>query len=394
MKLHLSSSAVMIGLCLGFLASPEAQAASFTFTKIADTSDRFSSFGETPALNNAGTVAFFAELDAGGQGIFTGNGATITTIAQTGDRFSRFFEAPSINDAGTVAFIANLDAEGSGLFTSNGTTTTTIATRGINSFGSLGSPSINNAGIVAYECPFLATTIICKGDEEIALRSRGIAVIEPSINDAGTVAYLQQSNGPPINAPFPAAIFTSNGTTTTTITDTSGPFSSLSPSSINNLGTIAFLAELDAGGSGIFTSNGTTTTTITDTSGAFSRFFDTPSINDLGTVAFLAGLDAGGLGIFTGSDPLKDKVIFSGDSLFGSTVQSLGFFREGLNNSGQLAFFASLADGTSGIYRADPLGSGEPPKDVPEPASVLGLLAFGALGATKVMKRKQISSAS
>ncbi|MEP0789824.1 MULTISPECIES: PEP-CTERM sorting domain-containing protein [Cyanophyceae] len=31
---------------------------------------------------------------------------------------------------------------------------------------------------------------------------------------------------------------------------------------------------------------------------------------------------------------------------------------------------------------------------VPEPASVLGLLAFGALGATKVMKRKQINSAS
>ena len=31
---------------------------------------------------------------------------------------------------------------------------------------------------------------------------------------------------------------------------------------------------------------------------------------------------------------------------------------------------------------------------VPEPTSVLGLFAFGALGATKVIKRKQINSAS
>ena len=34
------------------------------------------------------------------------------------------------------------------------------------------------------------------------------------------------------------------------------------------------------------------------------------------------------------------------------------------------------------------------PTSVPEPASVLGLLTFGALGATKVIKRKQINSAS
>lgn len=71
----------MMGLCLGFLAAGEAQAASFTFTKIADTSGSFDSFGgegvggyepfsAAPAINNQGTIAFSTFLDAGGKGIF------------------------------------------------------------------------------------------------------------------------------------------------------------------------------------------------------------------------------------------------------------------------------------------------------------------------------------
>ncbi|MBW4614924.1 MAG: choice-of-anchor L domain-containing protein [Desmonostoc vinosum HA7617-LM4] len=38
--------------------------------------------------------------------------------------------------------------------------------------------------------------------------------------------------------------------------------------------------------------------------------------------------------------------------------------------------------------------SSEPPKDVPEPASMLGVLAFGAFGATSAMKRKQQQKAA
>jgi hypothetical protein len=98
MKLHLSASTVIMGLCLGFLAAGEAQAASFTFTKIADTSGSFNSFlgkgiggyepiSAAPAINNQGTVAFFAVLDAGGEGIFTGNGITTTTIIDTNTPF-------------------------------------------------------------------------------------------------------------------------------------------------------------------------------------------------------------------------------------------------------------------------------------------------------------------
>jgi hypothetical protein len=131
-------------------------------------------------------------------------------------------------------------------------------------------------------------------------------------------------------------------------------------------------------------------TEIADTS-AFS-LISSPSLNDegtneQGTVAFEAGLDAGSQGIFIGSDPVTDKVIATGDSLFGSTVTSLKFVSAGLNNRQQIAFFATLDDGTSGIFRADPQPT--EPQPVPEPTSVLGLLAFGALGTGSMLKRKQ-----
>jgi hypothetical protein len=151
---------------------------------------------------------------------------------------------------------------------------------------------------------------------------------------------------------------------------------------------VAFQAVLDTGGVGIFTGSGGATTSIVDSSGLFS-FFGGPAINDEGTVAFLANLNTGGEGIFTGSGSVTNKVIATGDTLFGSTVTQLFFYNEGLNNTGQLAFFARLADGTSGIFRADPESTSEP-QPVPEPTSALGLLAVGLLGVGMWRKRQQL----
>ncbi|MBD2006028.1 MULTISPECIES: PEP-CTERM sorting domain-containing protein [Cyanophyceae] len=427
MKLHLSASTVIMGLCLGFLAAGEAQAASFTFTKIADTSGSFDSFrGEgiggyepisaAPAINNQGTVAFFAVLDAGGEGIFTGNGITTTTIIDTNTPFpvesaessSGFFVdnlgSFSINDVGNVAFSGYFGT--SGIFTSE--LKNVIEGAVGDSFTRVYSPSINNVGTVAFLqtiSRFNGLTRIVTGKESVDdfiastrfyTEPVAVGVFEsistPMINDQGTVAFKADVYQSDNESAIASGIFTGNGTRddgeiiTNTIADSNGAFNSFSDPSINNLGTVAFSAVLDTGRSGVFTGNGTTTTTIADSRGAFNSFFSTPSINDFGTVAFLAGLDAGGSGIFTGNNPLKDKVIVTGDTLFGSTVQELSFYREGLNNSGQVAFFASLANGTGGIFRADPIVV-EPPKDVPEPASGLGLLAFGALGAF-VKRRK------
>lgn len=297
-------------------------------------------------------VAFSARLDAQVSGIFTSSGGALTTVAQI-SRTPTIAELvePAINEQGTVAFFerfdpARLPGSPGIIFTSSGGSLTTIADTRV--------PAIN---ILAVE-----------GNQ---------------INNEGSVAFATITR-----------ILTGSGGSLNTIADTSGPlntFYTSSPPDINDAGTVAFEATLDGGGFGLFTGNGGLLTTIADTSGPFSSFSSSTSgsfaigasglaINNEGTLVFLASLDDGGSGIFTGSDPVANKVIAVGDSLLGSTVTSLRLSSDGLNNSGELAFSATLADGTQGIFRTEP---------VPEPASGLGLLvAISAFSAGIVRKRK------
>ena len=136
--------------------------------------------------------------------------------------------------------------------------------------------------------------------------------------------------------------------------------------SINDAGTVAFVASLDAGGNGVFIGANPATGTIANSGGAFA-VLGTPSINGAGTVAFSASLDAGGGGIFTGPDPEEDRVIAVGDLLFGSTVAALTFRSAGLNEAGDVAFSYQLANGRRGIAVAV----------VPEPAAAAGCAAAG-----------------
>ena len=112
----------------------------------------------------------------------------------------------------------------------------------------------------------------------------------------------------------------------------------------------------------IVTGNGGPLTTVADTRDEFAFFgFRPPSINNDGEVAFHATLDDGTSGIFVGSDPIADRVIATGDTLEGSTVQNLTFCEEGLNDSGELAFVAQLEDADTpdgfrmAVFRATPV---------------------------------------
>lgn len=395
------SLAAAVGTTLSLLATGEAFA--YTFTKIAEFRDSFTnSFG--PALNDKGTVAFWLYLNPEGtqEALFTGSGKQLTLIANSSDPLFRFFVAsPEINNKNTVAFWGQLDAGGVGIFTSNGGSITTIADTTNSSFKGVGGlPAINNEGTVLFQASLkddvgggqgiftsnggAITTIDRTSDPNTAFAA--------TLNNRGAVAYLKGELIDPIDPNFAeySTILISNAGSTTTIADNSGPFSSFGSFSgnrfaLNDENTVVFYANLDDGSQGIFTSNGGAITTIADTSNSFISFNRGLAINNKGTVAFSATLNTGTRGIFTGSDPVNDKVIAIGDPLFDSTVRSLSFFREGLNNSGQIAFYAQLADGTFGVYRAEP-----ELQSVPEPASVLGLLAVSALGATSIRRKQKL----
>ena len=103
----------------------------------------------------------------------------------------------------------------------------------------------------------------------------------------------------------------------------------------------------------LFVSSGGTSTPLAmaDGSGPFGGLAD-PHINAGGEVAFQGYVfqPVEGYGIFTGPDPAADKVIQTGDALFGSSVTfvdlSLG---RRLNDRGDIAFGYVLANGIAGI---------------------------------------------
>jgi hypothetical protein len=91
-------------------------------------------------------------------------------------------------------------------------------------------------------------------------------------------------------------------------------------------------------------------------------------------------------GIYTTLGGSLTKVIAEGEQLDGKIIAPyyLGVSRQMLSDN-SLVFSVRFTDGSSGIYRADFVS--HPPKSVPEPASVLGLLP--AVGGLLLRGRKQ-----
>jgi len=379
MKKTQLSVAIGLGMLLGGLAAGRVEAIPYTYTFIADNTGPFSSvnvIGRSPSINDAGTVAFLADLRAGGTGVFTGAGGPPTTIATTAGPLSFFLSGPYINIAGTVAFVANLDDGTSAVFTGSGGPLTPLYTSPPFSELFFAAP-INAVGTVAFLASFPSDTGVFSGNGGpltiIADTNRGpfngFTVNQQDINNAGTVAFYAT-----LPAPTPGeGIFMGSGGAVTPVFSTSGFSTLFFGLALNDPGTAAFLLIEPGGQPRIVTGNGGPLTTVADTTGLFSSFsLGGPAINNAGTVAFLASLDDENSGIFSGPDPVSDKVIETGDALFGSSVASLFLFREGLNDAGQIAFLATLADGREVVGRADP---------VPEPPILLLLGAGGAFTA-------------
>jgi hypothetical protein len=371
-----------LGLALVFPSG--ARTEDYTFIKIAETAPGgFVSFSNlAPSVNATGTVAFRSEF-VGVQGIYTGEGGPTTTIIDTnGATFGAFGgDSPMINAAGTIAFQASRKAEaggGTGIFTVSGGATTNIALSGASGGGVFtgfsSSISINDAGTAAF---YATRNVAVGGGDGIFIGSGGAVTpvalstdpdftgfgggFAPMINAAGAVVFTAGIEGSPTSN---SGVFARNGGTTTEIARNLESFSSFRDPAINADGKVAFVATLTDLQRGVYVGSGGSPTNIVDSGnpGAPATLVDSygpysnqilggPSINAAGKIVFSVGFDTGidNYGLFTGPNQVTDKVIRTGDPLFGSTVVQLSFGRQGLNDAGQIAFRYHLADGRQGI---------------------------------------------
>jgi len=274
-----------------------------------------------PSINDAAHVAFrFGNGSV--EGIRLNDGSGNATMVDTTGPLSAFGN-PSLNNSDKVAVWASADIGGSGIFTVS---------------GSITSPIVQSGGIYS-----------------------GFAA-EPVINQSGQVVFKASltSGG--------QGVFRSDGVSTTTIATTSGS-ATIGGFNMNDAGTVIYSSA-----GKIWTGNGTgaPTPVVSIGTSTFSSFGNL-EINAYGKIAFHGVRPSGIEGIFTGPDPLADKVIQTGDSLFGGTVNSIRFFTEGLNNSGAIAFYAQIGGPTSETGGAgDVIVLATP---VPEPA--LGVVMVG-----------------
>jgi hypothetical protein len=290
--------------------------------------ERFGFIGNNPSLNDSGQVSFAANLQPDfEQAILRGDGGSLVTIADTLGEFNFFGFDTSVNNSGEVAFKAELDNFDEGLFSGSGGSVTThylnhsdvLIDGQPGRFGGNDSrPSINNLGEIAFDesiQPLFDGGIFAGRERSfrtIEAPDPNRSVSEPVFNDDGVAAFETSSFGDD----FVTAIVKDDGPTQTTVADTTGPF----------------------GGFG----------------------FRPPSLNAGGDVAFIAQPDDfSSSGIFVGPDPKKDRVISTGDRLDRGIVSSLSFCEEGLNDSRQLAFIATLdppkGEGSrTAVFRATP----------------------------------------
>ena len=350
----------------------------YSFTRIADDTGPLGEIGISPvAINDAGQVAFLANLKTGEPVLLVGSGGPLTTVADTSGRFRLLgfptaadikkstHGYPSINGLGQVTFGAARTVGGSGIFADLEGAISIIDNTVAFTFDgdpfSSGSGTLTTveATIAIAQRPRQAILVGNGGPLTIiADTSRTFSVLDadPRINGSGQVVFhgIRQDGSD--------GIFTGNGGPLTVIADTSGPFASFSDApAIADDGKILFQATLKASSAGpevagLFVSAGGNVHAVADATGRFISFGYAPAINAQGVIAFLGTTRSGKVGIFTGDDPDDDRVIAIGDDLDGSTVFDLSVlsFRTGLNNSGQIAFIAELADGRTSVYRADP----------------------------------------
>jgi hypothetical protein len=313
-------------------------------------------------------------------------GAVFTTF----DNFSGI-SSPSLNDMGEVAFYGEFGgpgvSEGSGVFTSGAL----VARTGDAAPGAggavyaqfQGNIALNNAGETAFRARVVAPAITSVNDEgiftsgalvaregDVAPGTGGAAFSwdpvnafvfdDPTIDDAGQIAFRARLDGPGVTDDNDRGIFASGALVVRTgdiAPGTGGAvFSDLGDPALTASGEAVYNARLDGPGitsaneTGFFTSGGPLVRrgdAVPDIGGAvFTGFVGIrPALNDAGEQAFVGRVDGPGI---TVDDELA---VFAAGALVareGDLAPGAGgaafdsFFFSGLNNAGDVVFDARL----------------------------------------------------
>ena len=369
----------MLALC----AVQDASARNYDFVLIAAPPAILELSTASASMNQQGVVAFIAFTDATTRGVFSGSGSALAPIAsEDGVAIGFLSGRTSINGDGVVVFQGTTPGFVTTIWSGSGGPVATLYDTS-HTFSDLLDPQINDAGQVAFRADYAAGgRAILLGDgsghapatiaNEMALPSLGRI---SDLNASGVTAFLADGSS------FGTRLVVRGGVgSVDTITEAGELGDTLGTVdgdvTLNDAGVVACAGSFGPAGhekKGVFTGSGGPLSPVADSTGVYATL-QHPRINNSGEVAFQADLDLGaGAGIFTGADPVANKVIQSGDALFGSTVAQVEL--SGFNDAGQVAFEAQLADGRSVVARADP---------VPEPqAPLASALALGSLAALR-----------
>lgn len=385
-----SCSTLLFAACASLSCPSVSQAQPFTYTRLAIIGQNDSS---QPAINNLGDVTFRGSI-GGLDSIYLSDGISVTNIIPALSGITPLTNSPGINNDGRVAFYGRTTT-GVSVLTGTGGALSTIDSGtlvGANAFNPSNPLSITSSNRVVYakDAGDASTSQILLGNGgNPSLIGSGGTFLNPanfrmpSVNTSGQVAYTRFTL---LGSVYSVNLY--NAGTTTQLINNSSTYSSFGDPVINDSGRVAMTAAFNINDVRILagSSPGSLATLIDTSTSAYSGIsFGAVAQNNLSQIAFLSGIDSSSTrGIYIGANPVTDKVIQTGDALDGSTVLALGFSPFGLNDSGEIAFYARLSNGQSGIYVANSTA-------VPEPSSIafIGVTIAGcAIYAMRNIRRK------
>lgn len=334
----------------------------YTFRKVIDNapgsglSQSLPFFAGYMTLNDKGAVAFTGT--AGGKivAFYVSPGGTLTQIG------GQVAMVQALNNNGTVLYKDGRELKA----WSDGTNRTVFTPTGGENV--IGASSINDQGTAAWATTYRVLRRTTTGpveevvsDSEVPRKNVFIApyLWGASINSAGDIAFSVM--GP---ATCEDCVYKKAGGQLVQI---SGERRPSGRSTVGSSGTPTILESGDVvyqkvrsestTGYGYYKGNGTTSQTLIDmTNSDITQDEDTASINEKGQIAFLGSPNVAGYptrAIYTGPDPITDRVIAIGDSLFGQRIVAMetGGLLSGrrINNNGEILFLYTLANGVTGL---------------------------------------------